>query len=235
MIPSVSFGSTYKVSSNDNYRTDYNKFSLFASNQYSGHTKIDMHRDNFTFEPYSTCTVLVPDALDYDIESYCETNGINYKKHTFGDLFKPENIQRRIKEPKDGKTIAYMDVERLGELIARQDNNLKQCRRDYYSKYRESVDYILKSGDKIDTTELCITPKRNYNKDSAASFIQKYGFSNLPCMFELDFMRDMDSHAHCMVIAFNELGMKEIPVYVDKNTNKLGESLGLLKSEPTIQ
>ena len=232
MFSSVSFGSTYKISSLNNRPFEYNKFHLFALKQCDV-TKTDIHRDTYNFEPISTCTVVVPNEKDCDVEEYCQRSGIKYTKHTFNDLLNPANITKRIKQPKDNKIIAYADIDKLEQFAANQDSNLRACEKDYYEKYMDSVDYIIKSGDEIPATTLCITPKNNFNRENAISFIKNYGTSKLPCMAEMDFLQETDTPSHCMITAFKNLGMRNIPLYVDKNTYQIGQILGLFKKEST--
>ena len=84
MIPGISFGSTYKVSSDYNCFEDFCKFQAYASSfDYSDGVSTELKTQLASKSPYgfiASYTLIAPSNLDSEIETFCANKGIKYIK-----------------------------------------------------------------------------------------------------------------------------------------------------------
>ena len=176
MLTNISFGSTYKVNSKDN---DYNEFSKFQqyvlnkvnTNEVKAHLEDNIDDMNGYFRLYNyrmNYTLIAPDYMDSDVETYCMKNGIKFKKYDHDKLMKPELILSRIKKPADNMVLAKVNSQKLEELAKNQNSNIEHCENNYDEYYFEKADYMLKSADEIPAATLYI------NSDSSSEDVIDY-------------------------------------------------------------
>lgn len=230
--PVVSFGSTYKVVSKasqfpDILKRHYGLEDLCNENNVPVQTTDYMSKSS----GYSmTTTVTAPDAYDNLIETYMQSNGIKFKKYQTKELMDPKSIEKRIKSPEANMRIAKVNYDKLIQLAQTQSGNIPYCQNLYKKndQIKEQNNFELRSADDITATTLYITPLSNV--DDTVSYIKRFGAENLnPNSLFLDFSQRTSGFDHCMFFSMANAGMKEIPVYVDKNSFKIGKELGLLK------
>ena len=236
MVTNISFTSTYRVSSQNN---GYDRFSSFQDLALEKECEKGVgvfFKDGFeTGIPYShnnyvaQYTIVAPESMDEEIEQYCLYNNIKYSKATDKELLDANSIQRRIQEPKDGMTLVKVNTQKLKKLLYEQYSNIEHCKSDYKKYYKESVDFMLKSGDEIPATTLSIIPD-SANIDDAIDYVKKYGIDLIePGVLFVSWEQRTDSPDHCVFFALQNLGMKNIPVYMDVNSYKLANALGILE------
>ena len=91
---------------------------------------------------------------------------------------------------------------------------------------------MLKKGDEFPTTSLYISYQTGSGKvEDAVEYIKKWGVENLNAgQFFIGFGQRTNSPDHCVYFALRNAGMKNVPVYVDEATLKLGLALGILNT-----
>ena len=234
MISNISFGSTYKVSSKNNGFDKFWKFQSYALNKERyedvGVQLQEERSYKFPYEYSAQYTLIAPDSMDKEIETYCANFGIEFRKYLTNELSEHSSILSRIQD-KNGynKTLAYVDVEKLENLIKTQDSNIKHCQKDYNCFYRYAVDTMIKSGEEFPTTTLEIV-NPNCTTEETVDYIKKYGaeYLNKNQLF-VDFNQLTDNPDHCVYFALRDLGMNKVPVYVSKDTRAIGNALGIFE------
>ena len=225
MISKVSLGSTYKVQYNSNDKNaNFEKFSAFGDYPYTEGSLMTL-KDKFKRDNYFAERILiVPDSQDKDVEAYCKRYGIEFVKHTNDELLNPQNVISRIENAPRGYTKVNLDVEEFEKLLNRtKESNVKGCEEDYNKYFKQEMDFMLKSGDKIPATALFIDSNLYGDFDR---FVNLYGAKNVKPT--IDFAQiSPNHHEHCMYFALRDLGMKKVPVYVNENSYKVGHKLGL--------
>lgn len=221
MVSNISFGSTFKVTNENN---SYEKFAKFQN--YSGAKKAydeaqisfrDKLEPNKANKYSASITMVVPDSVDNEIEHYCTYNGIEFTKTENRDLFNHAEIKKRIDKPQAGMHLVQVNSSKLENLAKTHDSNLAHCKNSYDKHYSEKIDFMIKSGDNFPTTSLYIvTPDITSSvKDSNNLFI--------------DFNKETDMPDHCMYFGLKDAGMETIPMYVNDETLALGNELGLFE------
>ncbi len=236
MVSNISFTSTYRVSNQNN---GYDRFSSFQDFALEKETEKGVGvefrdkfetTDSYGYGTYSAqYTLVAPDSMDDEIEQYCLYNNIRYTKITNSELLDSESIQRRIQEPKEGMTLAKVNADKLKKLLYDQYSNIEHCKSDYKKYYKESVDFMLRSGEEIPAPTISIIPDSS-NVDDAVNYIKKYG-SNLiePGLLFVSLDQRTDKPNHCVYFAMQDLGMENIPVYMDANSYKIANALGIIE------
>lgn len=231
---SVSFGSTFKIKDNkQNYLNDCKIMDFCEKNdlEYSSKTELVKPAKSYFDEPiYNVSTsIIAPDNKDGFVETYLANKGINFKKLSTKDLFDKTKIESRVKEPPKDMKLVKVDVEKLDKILQNQSNNIEYCEENYNDYFKDSVDLMIKSGDKIPATTLHINPTGESVEDSV-DYIHKFGADRLnDDQLILMFNQSTDDPDHCMFFGMKDLGMDKVPVYVNKDTYELGSALGLFK------
>lgn len=232
MISNISFGSTYKVTSKNNPDRVFHQFTnlamvkQFEKDVYSNYDMNISNKPPYDYE--ATTTLIVNDREDSFIEGYCARNGIKYTKFTNEQLLKPENIMFRLKKPQNDYYRAMMNVEKFEELLKNQYSNIEHCESDYNKYFKEKVNFMLKSGDEIPATTFAIGSTQSV--EDTIKYIDKYGAEKInENSLLLDFSQQTDEPDHCVYFALKNLGMKEIPINVSRETLSIGSALGILK------
>lgn len=236
MISPVSFGSTYKVyASTNNIREqlNYSKMTNFCDEkgfQYESDirpiTTPSMYQ---TPQQIYTLTTEVPDESNKDVEAFCTAKGIKFHKFENKDILKPESIYSRIQLPPIGYKKVLVDADKLSEFLQTQtDNNFEHCEKDYQKFFKKRTDFMLKSADRIPAPTLYILPTMGHK--NALEYIRTYGSDKLNENSVItDLSQRTEDPDHCLYFAMKDLGMKQIPVYVNRDTYEIGKALGLLK------
>ncbi|MBR1617800.1 hypothetical protein IJ670_06575 [bacterium] len=233
MITPISFASTYKV--NNKNKSAFGKFHTYALNKENENGVCAIFNDSLTikggrkrsaYEYFAEQTLIVPDYMDDSVENFCYQNGIHYKKISNNELFNKKELLQRVDAPKEGYRKANVDSKKLMELASRQLNNFSHCKHDYDMYYAQSVDTMIKSGEKIPATTLHIASYSD-NQD-LRRYVNNFGVENLnEEQVMLDFVQQTDNPDHCVFFALQDLGMDKIPVYVDEKSYEAGKILGL--------
>ena len=104
----VSFGSTYKVS-NQNNKNFVGFQQLCVDKRMNEGVAVDFKDSMSSKPPYNysvTYTMVAPDDMDNEIETYCANNGIQFTKLTNKELLSPSRIDSSIAAPeKDYKLV----------------------------------------------------------------------------------------------------------------------------------
>ena len=237
MVSTVSFKGTFKVNNQD--PVSFSKFQKFAHQTYAESKESEngvkigfkdkfVSKDGFeNFDYKAEQTLIVPDSMDTDVETFCANNGISYKKYETLDLLNPEKITSRIAEAPKGYTKVNVDVEKLKRLAENQDSNIKHCRSDYDKYFSDKVDTMLRCGEVIPVTTLMIYD-HNADNESLKRYVHRFGVNNLnKNQVFVDFNQRTDNPDHCVYFALKDMGMKKIPVYVDDKSYQAGTILGL--------
>ena len=233
MVSNISFGSAYKVSSRQNGFDKFWDFQKFAGEKELKNNVQTSFEDSFMvkIKQYDAIqTILVPDSMDNEIEMFCANRGIQFKKINTKEVMQPEAVLGRIKEAPKGMRKVKVDVKKLFELSKNQHQNIAHCEKDYYTAYYDKVDFMLKTKDEIPATTLWISPYAA-SVDSTIDYIERYGVEGLnkEQLFVEFNQADYDVPDHCMFFALKNMGIKEVPVYVNKETYRLANALGILK------
>ena len=233
MVSNISFGSAYKVSSKQNGFDKFWDFQNFAAKRQMQKGVQVRFEDSFavkTKQYEAIQTMLVPDSLDKDVEAFCANRGIQFKKINTKEAIQPEAILDRIKNAPKSMRKVTIDAERLFEIAKNQNQNLAHCEKDYYNYYYDKVDFMLKTGDEIPATTLWISPSGS-KVDDTLDYINTWGADNLnkeQIFVEFNQVEE-DDPDHCIFFALKNMGIKEVPVYVNEDTYKLASALGILK------
>ena len=229
MIPRIAFKGTYKVSSRDNSYNKFWDFHEFAYQKKSDDVHVRFQNSSRAKNVMASCTLIVPDVMDKDIEKFCTSRGINFKKLKTKSLLKPTVINNRVLPPSKNKIKTMVDVDKLQVLLESQGGNISHCEDDYNKYYKSDIQTALKSGDPITATTMSITGN-TLNNQALLGYIKKYGPDGLSQnQLRIDFNRDTDEPDHCMFFALKEIGMKDIPVYVNHDTYQIGTALGIFE------
>ncbi len=227
MISKISFGSKYRVDSNNNSRANFNKFQKYTlSNALKPNTKIKIETEQDDRHPENnngTCILSVPCHADKEVESYCEANGIKFTKQP------SESIIHRIEKPEGGKRLIRVDANKLERLIRRQESNIDYCKKTYEKYYEDEADKMIRGGEHFPATTLYL----KYINDSGSiedfkDYISKYGKNGLSRgSLIVDFVQKTTEPDHCVYFALRNAGIRNIPVYVNNETYEIGHALGL--------
>ena len=189
--------------------------------------EIIITKDGFgNFDYKAEQTLIVPDYMDFDIETFCANNAISYKKYDTKDLLNPKSLISRIEDAPGGYKKVYIDNKKLEKLSENQYNNFAHCKNDYEKYYSDSVNVMLRSGDKIPASSLAIY-NLSGNQD-LKYYVESFGADNLNKeQLIIGFNQKTDDPDHCIYFALKDMGFDNIPVYVDDETYEAGRILGL--------
>ena len=226
----VSFGSSFKVTTNEkNYNKLASHYSLldFCDDKNIEHRESYKTEKTYPHNSFVTSTFNVPNRLDCEIENYCSLMGINYKKYNREELESKKTILSGIKPAPHEKYLVNINAKKLEELVKyHKDNNYKNCYYDYLNFYLDDVEQILSSQDKFSASSLYLNSAEGV--EETLEYINKYGKDSLNCnSLFINFNQETDKPDHCMYFAMKEAGIKHIPVYVDIDSYRLGDALGL--------
>jgi len=231
MISPVSFLGTYKV--NNQNPEKFSKFQKYALDKEledgvktSLKDEIIPKGDFLNFDYRAEQTLIVPDYMDYDVETFCANNGIKYKKYDTKDILNPNSVMSRIAEAPQGYKTVKINAKKLEELAEKQNSNLDYCKYDYEEYYMDKIDTMLRNCKKIPATTLVIN-NLSGNED-LKDYINNYGIEYLHNGQLLTcFNQKTDNPDHCIYFALKDMGVEDIPVYVDKESYEAGRLLGL--------
>ena len=239
MISPISFSSTYKVNNED--PKAFSEFQKYALNkEYKDGVRTFLKdratRKGMDFKYKAEQTLIVPDSMDCDVETFCANNGIEYKKYT------KEDLTGIIKEAPKGLETVFVDADKLEELIKSQMTNIPECEAIYYdngkyggTNYYNQINEMINNGEKIPATTLMINPDGDHlNFEEGNKKLKKFvnSFENhrlYKNQITIKFMNRTNFPDHCVYFALRNLGLDKIPVYVSEQTGEAGRILGLFE------
>ncbi len=251
MINSVSFGSTYRAyitkQDAENGRYGFSQLTKYLdkNNIQYNESLIEPSLAPTPFNPYKTNdysqyipsindfavsknTITALDAEDTGIETILANLGIKFEKISTKNILKPNAIRHRIKLAPKGYFLADVNIQKLEELVKNQDTNFEHCKYDYDNYFKEQTDFILRSGDEITPQTLLIRYLDNDSTpESLKKYIERFGKDKLnPNSISIwQEQRDINYNAY---YGLKDLGFKRIPVYLDKDSYKNAQALGIL-------
>ncbi|MCR5265381.1 MAG: hypothetical protein K6E29_02155 [Cyanobacteria bacterium RUI128] len=228
---SVSFGSTYKIN-NNNYPQHTGPIMDFCDKndlEYCSKTEVSEIKKHSIPKYKASTTIIAPDSKDSLVETFLANKGIKFNKLDTKELLNKSKIQARVESaPKDMKLVT-VDAKKLEELIYNQDTNIGYCENTYKNYYKDGVNLMIRSGDKLPATTLYITPTGE-STDDAVNYIKRFGKDRLnEDQLSFMFTQRTDDPDQCMYFGMKDLGMDKVPMYVNKDTYKIADALGLLK------
>lgn len=139
-----------------------------------------------------------------------------------------EAILSRVQKAPEGMIKVNVNAEKLQDLASQHpESNLKYCEKEYGRYFEEQTNFMLKSGNKFPASTLYINPMMS--KEDAIEYAEKYGAENFnKNSLHIDFAQHTNDPDHCTFFAMKEAGLKNIPVYMNKESYELAEALGLL-------
>ena len=228
MVSNVSFTGIYNVSTRNNKYPEFSKFQEFAMDKTEQRNVRLSYQEQYADSWQAAYTLTTPDKMDNEVESFCLANGINFKKTSIKDVTSPSAIEKRIETPKEGYSLVKVNAKKLEEFVENQISNIPHCKESYENYYKKTTQGMIESEDSLPASTLYIHSFEKHNKD-LMEYIDRFGAENLntDSVF-VDFGQKTNTPDHCMYFALKNLGMNEIPVYVDADTKKAAEALGLL-------
>lgn len=233
MSSNVSFRSTFLVNNQNNNQHNFNMFTNYAYDKESKSSGIKtIFKDKFEGNNYSAkTTLIVPDEIDNEIETFCKNKGISFTKLKTEELLNPRTITDRIAEAPKGYQIAYVDSEKLENLIGNQISNINHCEEDFDKYFENKVNTMFLNGKDIPATTLKIIPLYGDNTN-LEEYVENYGANRLNMnQINIDFTQQTDSPDHCTYFALKAMHLNKIPVYVDDETLEAGKILGILEEK----
>ena len=234
MISPVSFGSIYRINTNNNSNPNQkffcNKVSDYCEQRKIPYTEISNYDISYPARNekfYKRTTVFAPDKKDNDFESYLAGHGIEYKKYSQEEVLQPSWVMSRVERaPEDFRTVV-IDSEKLENiLICQEDNNFGTTKSLYKKAARKEALGMLKSLNKFPASTLYITTWEN--PDDTRNKIKSSGkVENDSIVF--NFEKTTDKPDNLIYFAMKEAGMKDIPVYMDEESYKTAQALGIVK------
>lgn len=226
----VSFGSTFKISSN-NHQNQSSIADFCAGNDLDYSYKVESHKHSFYSAPVTkvNTTIIAPDDKDNLIETFLANKGIKFNKLDAKELFDKSNIEKRVDRPTRDMKLVKIDAKKFEKLIQNQDQNIDYCESTYDKYYKDSIDSVIKSGDKMPATTLYITPMGESTEDTVR-YIHSFGEDRLNDN-QLSFIfnqESFDKPDQCMFFGMKDLGMDKIPVYMNEDSYKLANALGIV-------
>ncbi len=226
----VSFGSTFKISSN-NYQNQSSIADFCADNELDYSYNVESRKRTLYSSPVTkvNTTIIAPDNKDSLIETFLANKGIKFNKLDTKELFDKSKIEKRIDRPTKDMKLVKIDAKKLDKLIHNQDQNIDYCESTYDKYFKDSVESVIKSGDKIPATTLYITPMGESVEDTV-KYIHSYGEDRLNDN-QLSFIfnqESFDKPDQCMFFGMKDLGMDKIPVYMNEDSCKLANALGIV-------
>lgn len=208
----VSFGSNYKFNIGKNF--PYEVQNTLGIYEIKG-TGVQMREEYTPFEEavktgvFASMTVTSPDEYDAEIEALLLSRGIDFHKQTFEEALDLENIKNRIQLSDDDKYFGYklveLDTDLLNKLFIEDEcSYIEPNGTNGLGQRYQNVGEYLKTGQKINATQVHFSERDG--KLTAGISDGRHRFA---------YMRD--------------LGMKSIPVALDKKSYEVAVEYGLVK------
>lgn len=175
-------------------------------------------------------TINAPQDKDIDIETICANRGIKFIKKGAEDIKDVEAIKKRIKTPYT-KQIVYVDAQRLEEISKEQHSNIKEAREKYENGGNQIAMDRIESGNPLQLPTLTIASCIS-SDDDAIEDLQDYGSDFIT---PISYYMDLDPYSkdgnENLFFAMQELGMKNVPVYIDPKNYDLIKAMDLIREE----
>ena len=232
----VSFGSNFRAYVLPNSDKNQRKGMLELIN-YCQENEIP-HELNYSYQKKTgliqgldittVATINAPEEKDVDIETICANRGIKFIKKSAEDIKDIEGIKKRLKTPYT-KQIIYVDAKRLEEIAKEQHSNLAECREKYENGSKEIAMDRIESGNPLYLPTLNIAPCAS-SEDEAIEDLQDYGSDFIPPVsYYIDLDRYSKDGNENLFFAMQELGMKNVPVYIEPENYELIKAMDLIK------
>lgn len=146
MVSAVSFGSTYKVSTD--WKTEnidaFNKFSEFCNKKCEENDNVrcsvkDSLLTKGLRDYQATKTLIVPDFMDSEIETYCANARIKFTKLTNDQLLNEQSIIDRIEDAPKNMLKVNVNIEELKKYLTTQESNIPHCENNYHKYFKNEV------------------------------------------------------------------------------------------------
>ena len=236
MISKISFGSTYRACTCLISPEKLNEFREFAI------SLRENNRDTVEFgdcgklhripKCNDSCILVVPDEMDEKVDDFCNKNNIKPDKCDTELYTIPDVILARIKNPPKGMRKVKVNSEELQKLTEKQRNNFKALKMLYDTRYKSKMKFLIESGMPISASTLKL---ELIDKDIQDNFEQSGGISidNLPSRALYAKLNSLtkDDIEQYMYFAMQDFGIKEVPMYVNDETYKIANALGILMQE----
>lgn len=253
MINPISFGSTYKAyitrSDVQQGKYDHPQLTQYLDDNNISYSQefIDPKTTPTYFNPFKTdknsqyipaiddyavsqYTVVAPDDKDIDIETILANRGIKFEKISTENLLDKDVILDRIAPAPKGYVLTAVNSEKLEELLEKQNSNCEHCRNDYDNHYKEQTDFLLRSGKELSPQTLSIKYlSDDSTPESLKAYVDRFGADKLnPDSLAIWQEQRGDRIDINMYYALKDLGFSRIPVYMDKDSYKNAQTLGLV-------
>ena len=208
----VSFGSNYKFNIGKNFPYEVQEKLGLYEIKGSG---VKVYEEFTPFQEavktgvFASMIVSAPDKYDGEIETLLLSRGIDFHKQTFKEALSLDNIKNRIQVSEDDKYWGYqlveIDTDILNQLFIEDGNSyIEPSGTNGIGDRYIGVEKYLKTGQKIDAT-------RVHFSEEDGKLTAKIGDGR----HRFAYMRD--------------LGMKSIPVAIDKKSYEIAVKHGLVK------
>lgn len=234
----ISFGSYYKAYVLPNSTEDQKKgmmeviaYCLNNSIPY-GVTFPYKEKNNPTHElEITTITEInAPNEKDIDIETIFANRGIKVIKRAAENVKDIEAIKKRIKQP-SGKQIVYVDAKRLEKISQEQHSNIAKSKAAYENGSKKTAMETIESGKELNLPTLVIDACASSN-DEAIEDLQYYGPDFiLPISYYMDLDPYSKNGNANLFFVMQELGMKNVPVYIYPKSYDLIKAMDLIREE----
>lgn len=205
----LSFGSNYRFNIGRNF-----PYEVMDEIENCRNKDIIVNEKHTPFEEaaktgvFANVTVSSPNCFDGKIEAILLSRGIDFRRQTFEEALDLDNIKNRIQLSEDdfyyGNRLINIDTKILDNLFKEDGiSYIEPYGKNGISNRYKGVGEYLKTGEKIDATKVCFMEQDG--KLAASINDGRHRFA---------YMRD--------------LGMKEIPVSVDKNSYEIAKKYGLI-------
>ena len=237
MISPVSFGSTFKVLTGSNYPTKqqigYDALKKYCDTRwlpYNEKSQYDVKQQYGLSTFRISSTIVAPKTEDKNIEQLCKNGGVYFTKLDTAEIMKPAPIVERVDKAPQDYTMALINAAKLEKILENQeDNNFKETKADYLDNHKKETQFMLKSGDKIPASTLHITTW--YPPEDVLPQIKQTGkVDENSIVFNFE-QQSSEVPDHCMYFAMQQAGLKNIPVYLDAESYKAADALGIIKKQ----
>ena len=239
MIPNISninFTSTYKVSNYNNSKDGFLKFEDLCDSMDKKDTSSVWYDESISSKDliwHKMYTLVVDNDKDSEVETYCYNHGIQFKKYRNNELMSNvREIKERIKPPVIG-VLKEVDSDKLIELAKRQDSNFYDTKEAYKNFNKTRVDNMIKSGLEFPTSTLRILNNDNTKSNlEMLELIDNKGSEALkPRQLSINFIQMTNEPDDNVFYGFYNLGLRNIPLYMDKKTLQYAKTLDILAED----
>lgn len=231
--PNIPFTSTYKVSNCNNSKDEFLKFEDLCDNFEGKDNSAVWFEEDISSKDliwHKMYTLVVDDSKDSEVERYCANHGIKFSRYYKNQLSDIKQIQGRIKAPAGNLKLRKVNADRLFQVMRGQNTSIPEKKSGYKNGPKQRTERMIESGLEIPTSYLSIS-NNDYrlSNDVALMNILENGLKGLKDnQISIDFIQLTNEPDDNMFYAFYDMGMKDIPLYMNKNTLEYAKALGIL-------